>query len=161
MLNNMRSSFTYGMQLSDGSFSKTWDQVQAEGRVMRWLRTGHGCLCLEENHQSARSRMNLHLFMFWTQVRNSCHFIWIALSLETQSTSSTRKLTPILPSLVLLFALRPAPRPPIRLPLMVSRHNPPNSWHPNTKRPTPSLNHNPLRNNNNSAGLSTHGLLVA
>jgi hypothetical protein len=66
------------MQLSDGSCSKTWDQVQAEGRVMRWLRTGHGCSCLEENHQSAHSRMNLHLFMFWTQVRTSCHFIWIA-----------------------------------------------------------------------------------
>ena len=66
------------MQLSDGSCSKTWDQVQAEGRVMRWLRTGHGCLCLEENHQLAHSRMNLRLFMFWTQVRTSCHFIWIA-----------------------------------------------------------------------------------
>ena len=78
MLNGMGSSFTYGIQLSDGSNSKTWDQVQAEGRVMRWLRTGHGCLCLVENHQSARSRMNLHLFMFWTQVRTSCHFIWIA-----------------------------------------------------------------------------------
>ena len=78
MLNGMRSSFTYRIQLSNGSFSKTWDQVLAEGRVMRWLRTGHGYLCLEENHQSTHSRMNLHLFTFWTQVRTSCHFIWIA-----------------------------------------------------------------------------------
>ena len=76
MLNRMRSSFTYGIQLSDGSCSKTWDQVQAEGRVMQWLQTGHGSLCLEENHQWAHSQMNLHLFTSSTQVRASfCIFI--------------------------------------------------------------------------------------
>ena len=76
MLNCMRSSFTYGIQLSDGLCSKTWDQVQAEGRDMRWLRTGHGSLCLEESHQWAHSQMNLHLFTSSTRVRTSfCFFI--------------------------------------------------------------------------------------
>ena len=79
MSNGTRSSFTYDIQLSDGLCFKTWDQVQAEGRVMPWLRTGHGSSCLEENHQRAHSRMKLHSFTFSTRVRvYFCRFIWTA-----------------------------------------------------------------------------------
>ena len=68
MLNRTRSSFTYDIQLSDGSCFKIWDQVQAEGRVMPWLPTGNGSLCLEENHQQVHRRMKLRLFTSLTQV---------------------------------------------------------------------------------------------
>jgi hypothetical protein len=58
----------------------------------------------------------------------------------------------------LLFALRQTPHPPTRLLSMVSLQ--PNSCHRNINRLPPSHNHSPLRNNN-SPGLSIHGLLVA
>jgi len=54
----------------------------------------------------------------------------------------------------------PTPHPPTHLPQMVSLHSPPNSCHRNTNRLPPNRNH-PLRNNNNSPGLSIHGPRVA
>jgi hypothetical protein len=78
-MSNLTRSFTYNIQLSDGSCFKTWDQVQAEGQVMLWLRTGHGSSCLEGNHRWAHRWRKLQLFTFSTQVRSyHCDFIWTA-----------------------------------------------------------------------------------
>ena len=68
MLNPASSSFTHNIQPSDGSCFKIWVQVQAEGRVMQWLLTGHGSSCSEENHQQVHRRMKLRLFTSSTQV---------------------------------------------------------------------------------------------
>jgi len=68
MLNPAHSSFIHNIQPNGGSCFKIWAQVQAEGRVMPWLLTGHGSSCSEENHQRVHRRMKLHLFTSSTQV---------------------------------------------------------------------------------------------
>ena len=97
--------------------------------------------------------LSLHHYPRLTPIAITLHNNILANPPRTYRAPSTNHL--------LLFALRPTPRPPFPLLQTVSRHNLPNSCHRNTNRRPPNLNHNPLHSNNNSHGLSIHGLLVA
>jgi hypothetical protein len=77
-----RFLFTCDIQLSDGTCFKTWDQVQAEGRAMPWLLTGHGSSWLEESHREAQRWIKLSSLRFSTAVRTFFLSFHIAFEVE-------------------------------------------------------------------------------